>query len=293
MMIDALYMRFVLPMCLSSILEIAHSAPAIPTQVATRLQGGTVTTTDGLTKFSADTARPFALAVEVLRIQYGAVICYEEAPYRYVDDIANKSEKGVARGAIPAGGELVLTYSADDVESVLTQLALTRSVPDRGSHFRLLKSGSVFMLLPLDVRDSTGFRSMTETPFDVSITMPAKGRGRLELLTTILRLVSEASKQQIVYMSGPGPDSPDEPTYQMSAQDEPARNVLLRALKLMETLHGPMAWDLMFDPASGKYFMNFTAVYKNIPGSATPVSTQPASIPQGPNAADSGVVTPH
>jgi hypothetical protein len=64
--------------------------------------------------------------------------------------------------------------------------------------------------------------------------MPTKTGRRLELLGTLLDLISDASKQQVVYMQGLGPVRPDSPTYQLSAQDEPARDVLLRALALME-----------------------------------------------------------
>lgn len=189
--------------------------------------------------------------------------------------------KGRPRLVIPASARLSLTYSSDDVGAVVTQLVQTRSVPDRGAHFHVVKSGSVYMVVPVDVRDSTGARSASESPLDVRITMPPKSGRRLELLGTLLDLISDASKQQVVYMEGLGPDRPDSPTYQLGAQDEPARSVLLRALALMEPQVGLTAWDLLFDPQSGKYFMSFISVTRAFP-TTTPVPSN-SRTEQGSN----------
>jgi len=271
---------------------LAHSAPPVPAQLASDLRDATVTSANGQTQFTTGTSRPFSLLIEVMRIQYGVVICYEDPPYLNSDDVITSSPKGLPPYRVPAGGKLSLTYSADNVAAVLEQLARVRLAPDRGAHFHVVQSGSVFMFLPLDVRDANGNRVTSRSPLDAHITLPAGSRPASETLGEVLKLTADASHQRIVNMTPPGPDFPGDPTYEMSATDETARSVLLRALSLMEAQKGPMAWDFFFDPDSGQYYMNFSAVNKRRSSTIIPASTNSKAIPTGGNAARSGI-TPH
>jgi len=275
-----------------SFFSIAHSAPPVPAQLAANLPDGTaVKSSNGQAQFATETSRPFSLAIEVLRVQYGAIICYEDPLYADPDDVVAFTHKGIRDRRIPAGGKFSLTYSADDVATVLKQLAQVRLTPDRGAHFHVVQTGSVYMFLPIDARDLNGNRGASQTPLDAHITMDAVSRPASETLATVLKLAADASKQPIVYMTPPGPDSPGDPAYKIGAQDETVRSVLLRALALMEPQKGPVAWDLFYDPDSRQYYMNFTAVIKGSRPVATPASIKRA-VPSGGNAADVPI-TPH
>src|SRR5262249_12622038 len=112
------------------------------------------------------------------------------------------------------------------------------------------------------------------------------------LLTTILGLVSDASGQKVEYITGLSPDRPYSPTYEISAQNETARSVLLRAQALMQPLIGPMAWDLLYDPESRTYFMNYTWVPRNSPPTTTPVPSNSGATQHWPSAVDDPGIKP-
>ena len=142
------------------------------------------------------------------------------------------------------------------------------------------------MFLPLDARDSKGNRGgISQSLLDVHLTMPTASRPASETLATVLKLTAEASQQRIVYMTPPGPDHPGDPTYEIGAQNETVRSVLLRALALMEPQKGPMASDLFYDPDSSQYYMNFVAVIKRLPSGTSPAAIQ-RTPPSGGNAAE-------
>ena len=153
-----------------------------------------------------------------------------------------------------------MTYSSNDVESVLEQLVQTHSQLDRGAHFRIVEAGSVYMVVPTDVRDATGKRSATSSPFDVHVTIPAKNLTRFDLLSDLMDVAGAAAKEDIVIINGPSPGQEGAPTYELRAKDEPVRNVLLRVLREMEPVYGPTGWALLYDPQTGKYFMNFNGM---------------------------------
>jgi hypothetical protein len=292
MMRMSFQLRFAAMMAFLALSPISRSAPPIPPELASSLHEGSVKSVNGRTELSANTSRPFALAIGMMRIQYGVAICYEDPPYKYPDDVSEATPKGIRKYRMPAYGQLSLTYSSNDVLTVLKQLAQVRLEPDRGAHFQVTQAGSVFMFTPVDARDANGNRGSSESPLDARITMPNKSRPASETLSTVLALAATASKQRIVYMTPPGPDHPGDPTYEVEARDETARSVLLRVLALMAPQKGPFAWDLMFDPDSNQYYMNFAAVI-NVQRSAVP-PTESHSAPDsaGHNAADSGI-SPH
>jgi hypothetical protein len=202
------------------------------------------------------------MAIEALRAQYNAIVCYEDPEYIHADDVIDRklTEPRSPKMLIPSGGKLVVSYNGTDVAVALAQLTRARLVPDRGAHFSVIKAGSVYMVVPALVRDSTGAWGARQSVLDAHITMPAQSRGAEELLKTILQLTAQASARGIQYGWGPGPDRPGSTQYQVGAQDESARSVLLRALPLMAPQTGPIAWELLFDPQTSTYVMNFMAV---------------------------------
>jgi hypothetical protein len=85
-------------------LQSSNSAPEISPEFAATLEGTTGTTVSsaaGATTLTIDTARAYEIAVDVMREQYGANICYEDPIYSYSDDLENRLIKDRPRLVIP------------------------------------------------------------------------------------------------------------------------------------------------------------------------------------------------
>lgn len=236
------------------------SATSRPPDWATGLH---VTFIDGLTTLTSGGSRPFELAVREVHRQFPhVVICYEDAPYTHADDVIDRRllDPSARSLLIPSGGTLTLSYNSSDVAAALDQLGRARTVPDRGAHFSVIKADSVYMVVPSLVRDSAGAWEVPTSVLDTHITMPVQSRGAEELLTTIVKLTAEASGRRMVFGSGLGPPRPNPPEYQVGAQDEATRSVLLRALALMAPQSGRFGWVLLYDPQDPGYEMSLMYV---------------------------------
>jgi hypothetical protein len=210
------------------------------------------------------------------------MVCYEEPQFTNADDVIDRAKKypGSPQMLIPAGGVMSITYNnSDALETVLAKLVKTRVVPDRGAHYEVVKSGSAYMLVPAEARDSMGAWRAQRSVLDFPITMEAENRTAEELLNTIVGLIGEASKRDIRLGWDPGPPRPDPPKYELSAQSEPGRSVLLRALAAIAPQTGPAAWSLLYTPDDGYLVMNLTGVPHQITPTPVLQPSQPAEQP--------------
>jgi hypothetical protein len=232
--------------------------------------------------------RPIDEALQMLHPKYGRVVTYEDPPYTYEGDLkdvteatsgANSRSQRV-RTLIPIGGSVSINVpdSGNDshaLGSVLSQLLQSHAALQRGGHFRLQEEDGVFHVIPTEVRDRNGNWQTLVPVLDSEITIPKlTDANGIEMLNAICDAVSNASGVRV--LAGTMPQNIlEHHRGDLQANNEVARTVLLRALKLSSS---SLSWSMLYDAALKMYFLNVRPidVLTVPPGSQLGVTTIPA-----------------
>jgi hypothetical protein len=212
-------------------------------------------------------------AVSTLQTRYGHQITYEDPPYTNEDDLEDVSAKVVrnyskyAPGTapkviIPRGGKLTLrlpiasNIGSQDLAPILQQLVRAQGSSSRGGHFRVEQVGDAFHVIPVEVRDRNGNWSHHSSPLDTPISLPQEERSGGEVLNAICGAVSTATATHVRFGSLPI-NLLMQFRGTLSAENEPARSVLWRALNAMNR---KLTWMLLYDFDSDGYFLSVLIV---------------------------------
>ena len=297
------YMRMPAPPILIGIL--IASSLTVAAAVDRREVRSLVRTQAGATLI-AESARPIATAVEALVSEYGYVITYEDPRYIYDDDLVDvttqvrkdlaKYPPGMAPKVVgPKGGRLELNIteptSVDDVERVLNQIVQTKVDSGRGGHFRSLRTGNVFHIVPTEVRDQNGNWSTVASVLDAPISLPAQEQTDSEMIKVICDAVTKAAHVQVnlgwTGLSGGVGIGPvggrQSHRYPLRAENEPARQVLMRALDEIAADRSRLTWVLLYDRApTNSYYLSLIPVpLKQPPSTKTkPTVSGPTDVPE-------------
>jgi hypothetical protein len=273
-------------------------ASSIYTSDARAQSGGTV-------KLSVTDARPVAAAVMELVSRYGYLITYEDPRHMYQDDLEDVTSKvrrdldkyppGMApKVIVPSTATLTLNIpsasaiTAQDMAAVLAQLMQAQSSTGRGGHFRVQRSGDEFHVLPTEFRDQNGNWIEETSILEVSISMPLEDRSADGMINAICKAVSAAGhvKMGLAFSVG-GISSPSNPRpYRFGADNERARDVLMRALNLLGA-NQSRTWVLFFDPSNLSGYP-YVLTIRNVPKRlSTPLATvaPPKTLPNSPGPA--------
>jgi hypothetical protein len=284
--------------CASLLVFVAsHSAHAQAGQSATQLY--------------IDDPRPVAKAAEELVARYGYVITYEDPPLAYegdLQDVTTQVRRDLDRHplgkapkiVVPRGGSLTVrlpssaSVNTQTIASVLGQLVSAHSIRNQGGRFRVVQVGDVFHVVPTEIRDRNGNWIAQSSVLDTPISLPMEDRSELEMIDAVVKAVSSAAHAKI-YISGGfgmGISVPDRPaSYRLGADNERARDVLMRALVL---LNDPKAgtwrpqrqrWQMLYDSDDKTYFLDISPVPDQLSSPATPSvpKTSTGSSPSGTN----------
>ena len=278
-------------------------SPSQGANAARREVGSLVKGTAGVT-LTADSARPVATAAETLVSEYGYVITYEDPRYEYDDDLTDvtaESRRDLDRYPAgrapkvlgPTGGRLQLSIAepskVDDMGGVLNQVLRAQTGSVRGGHFRVLRTGKVFHILPTEIRDRNGNWSVVSSILDAAISLPAQELTDSEMIATICNAVSAASHVSVnVGLTGfseggisAGETQPHR--YHLQADSEPARQVLMRALDEVAPDRGRQTWVLLYDRSpTNSYYLSLLPVpnTQTPPKETQPTLSAPAAVPQ-------------
>jgi hypothetical protein len=255
-------------------------------------------------KLSVDDPRPVAAAVQELVSRYGYVITYEDPRHVYqgdLEDVTAKVRKDLDRHPpgkapkviVPLDATLTLNIpsssaiTVQDMASVLEQLVQAQSSSGRGGRFRVERAGEVFHVLPTEVRDGNGNWASQTSILDVPISLPMEDRSADEMINAICNAVSMAARVQVgLTFNVGGISDPSRPRpYRLGADNERARDVLIRALNLVGT-NQKRTWVLFYDPSENghMYFLTIQGVPNR---SSSPIVTG-SSVPTGAQKTSTG-----
>jgi hypothetical protein len=225
--------------------------------------------------------RPVADAIQLLISKYGYPISYEDPHYVFtgdVEDVTAKVRRDLDKyspGQAPKvfsrrSAQLQLRLpedqrlSEDAIASLLKEIVRSNATGDHDGRFKVLQVGAAFHVIPSEVKDSNGHWSVTGSILDAPISLPAQQRSRDQMLSAIVAAVASKSNVSIQYDSGfGGIISESGPAlYALSASNEPARSVLIRALAMLGK--PTLTWALYFDSSTAMvgngYVMNLVPV---------------------------------
>lgn len=204
---------------------------------------------------SVDDPRPLSAAIRLVEERCHCAITYED-PIWQPDDVIDISGSIAHRAdvipRIPTGGRF--TFSVDADLSSLTRVQLRRTAGQVLRTFESSKSGpGQFQLmsggLALHVVPKSG------SVLDVPVTI-APGTPRiLDVITTTLKQVSEASGRKIGI--GTGPFRLLNGRIELEAHQEPAYALLDRALLASGRT---LSWRLFYSVTTGQYYFNVHVV---------------------------------
>jgi hypothetical protein len=225
-------------------------------------------------------ARPLAETVTALEKRYGWVITYEEPPYVHPSEIsdvthlvskaydpANPYDPTKARVLIPKGGTFEfeffapLSHDANPQELTLQSLLAQyreSGLPEGG--FRVLRTGSVFHIVPGKVTNHRGVVVPHRSPLDTIISVPAGTRTAEGMIAEIVERVAKSTGTKV--LEGVYGNLLRQTRIEGGVSDEPARQALLRTL---HAANRKFSWRLLYDPGSQVYVLSIHEV-KDPPG---------------------------
>jgi hypothetical protein len=260
-------------------------------------------TVPGGAQLNIDDPRPVAKAAEELVARYGYVITYEDPPFSYegdLRDVTTQVRRDLDRYSpgkapkvlVPRGGTLTVSLpssasgvSTQTMASALGQLVRAHSSRDQGGRFRVVQVGDIFHIVPYEIKDRNGNWIAQNSILDSPISLPIEDRTEVGMLDAVVTAVSSVAHAKIHISGGfgMGIENPDRPaSYRLGANNEPARDVLMRALVL---LNDPKAgtwrpqrqrWQLLYDSDASSYFLDISPV-PDLPSAPLPSGAQETS----------------
>lgn len=204
-------------------------------------------------------ARPVAKAMALLSRQLGWNITYEEPVYVNADDLF-VVRNGDKRATIPRGGrvrlpdEAVMATAHENpvafLESVIATEEMSRG---RVRRFKVLRSESMFHVIPDQVLDAAG-RWQTAVPiFDTRITISHGAVSLSEFFELLCANLSAVGPTKVITGSMPRNGVAAQTMLPAQERTARARTLLVEALSKTQV---PLKWLLMYDPSSAAYYLS-------------------------------------
>jgi hypothetical protein len=243
-----------------------------------------------------ESPRALSQAVLTLIETYGYLITYEDAPLTYsgdLQDVTNErhadlsylKKPGAVREIIPLSETLTVPLlppgamnDPKNITAMIEQMLKEHAARNQGGRFRLQQTDGYFHIVPSEVRDSRGEWVSQASILEAKISIPKGERSGPVMLDTICKAISDATHTNVGV--GHIPMNALEPYRSLLvAQDEPARNVLLR---MLSGANRRFTWMLDYLPGMQQYSLSIVLVPDRAPppAPATPPSTSsPFEVP--------------
>jgi hypothetical protein len=217
---------------------------------------------------SVNDPRPLSEAILKLEKATGQPITYEDPPYSYAADIADRSDslphKPGVKVLLPRGGLLIFPFMPSEVSDrpgtakVLQRLVTTfnKSYPD-GAQFALLDQDGLFHVIPRSSRSASGGVGPHASPLDAPLNVVEKDVNGLAALNAICAAIKATTGTPIL-LGAIDLNAFVHTTLSISSDTETGRTLLTQVLQIT----GPsLSWQLLAGagPEPG-YFLNIHQV---------------------------------
>jgi hypothetical protein len=225
-------------------------------------------------QFNITSARPMAVAAQLLSQRVGVPISYEDAAWNAPSDVepatlpAETLKKAPPNYRVPlvprtTSFEFSLP-SIDEIRNVGNPEATIRSVIEtyhrygNPGRFKLLKFGDgEYSIVAESAGDKNGRMVAQQLPLDTVISFPAETRSINLIIEVICQAVSAAGGTQLSNASPADMYSVNTFT-DMGATNEKARDVLSRVLRLRKSSAAPKVdWQIYSNPGTNTAFLSF------------------------------------
>lgn len=192
--------------------------------------------------------RPLAAAIRILEAKYGWQINYEDPPYNDLKDLVDRTHpayRGSHMAIDPRGGRIEIRYfvspttgKPESSVSLLEMLIDDHARRGNPGRFQVKVIAGADYVIPVQ-----------GSILDTHITLPDKQRTFGETLREILQTLSRVTNTRV---SGPAISQPTFQPFSFSAENEPARDVLIRLFKTRDDRQ--YSWHLLHGPDWGYAF---------------------------------------
>lgn len=220
--------------------------------------------------------RPLAAAIRELENRFEWVITYEDPPYEWAGDIedatlaVSKVPNPTNRVWVPRLRSFAFSYRDTKdprPNAMLSAMLRDYNLSGIGAEFRSIVSGPiaserVFHVVPTMSANERGIPTPRQSRLDVPVTLDGSERTGLELIEAVLGQVSAATGLRVA----PGTVPINllvQTKLRLSAENDPARDVLLRALAATGKR---VSWRLLCGPDTKTCYFNVHFVPTPGPG---------------------------
>jgi hypothetical protein len=204
---------------------------------------------------SVEDPRPVAKAMAVLSRQLGWNITYEDPAYVNAEDLLTKAPVNGSRATIPRGGRVWLPDNAilaateeDPVALLESVIATEETLRGRVKRFRLLRTGSMFHVVPDKVLDAAG-RWQSAMPILGTRLSVSHGAVNLSEFVEMLCADVGAANRATIRVGRMPTTLALQTTLPAQERTAPARTLLAEAPSMAPK---PLSWLLMYAPRTGR-----------------------------------------
>jgi hypothetical protein len=227
--------------------------------------------------YTVDDPRPLMEAARLLESKLGVQIDYEDAVIENpgeLQDVAStvmreehRKQNPTKRIFIPKGGRLDVSYEVNDQgrginpESAIQRAVASHNAKGYPGHFTVDAGTGTFRIVPDRITDAQGQQKAHLSVFGAKVSFPEAPRTGLETIALILTQVKAITGQTVEIGMVPT-NALIGTAVSMGATNEPAREVINRAFRLMKWLSPidapvpKISYDLLYDPDGRIYVFN-------------------------------------
>jgi hypothetical protein len=201
-----------------------------------------------------DYPRPISEVVRQIEKQFGRVVTYEDTRYVHPADIVDITATVRRDGDMSKrvfgmrNGSIDVTYSArpgtsveTQVEEVLGKVIEQSRAAGNSRDFRVERTSGGYHVVPVAMKGKSGVMEPYASPLDTRITLPRREERAAEMMRRVSQAITRRSG--VTVTEGMLPINLFvQRIVDVGAEDEPARDVLWRALRSM---NAGLSWQLL------------------------------------------------
>jgi hypothetical protein len=206
-----------------------------------------------------DDPRPVAVAAQQFQRRCRCIVTYEDVKWQQsdVEDVSYRVRRAPNMGPVevPKGRPFTLVLqqnlaskSSDEIQKMLASVLTASEAAGNTKSFRVVGGGGMLHIVPAK-----------GGPFDASISIPEEPRTLEKFVSAVLQTVTEKTGERAVLATGPLNLLRAQMPAAVGANNERARDVLARGLRVA-TPSRKLSWQLLYDFSRHRYYLSLQFV---------------------------------